>query len=159
MWIEVLKNDEILLDEFVDIWNARAGCTVFAKKEVIRDILEKKTDAHCYIFKGVHVTYIIIWKHDRSDDTTYLIYINSNLTINDTMNSEKNAESWVAMIELVTMLLNRYPDRKVKFMMFEEKWTSNAIYQEFVRDHIVESYAKGNILCTKVPDFWMLEWM
>ncbi len=153
MWKEILINDESGKDQIVALWNNRLDCTVQMDKDMIERVLEKKTDAHYYIFEGTYIKMLAGVKHDISDNTTYIFSINSDAYISEVDNTQKVSELWDGYQLIIKMLLEKY-DRKVKLIKWDE-----SIRLQHIIDYAVSFYSQYGIKATNIEKYWMFELM
>jgi len=154
MWKEIGIDDKEGIDNIVSLWNSRLNCTFQMDKKVIERTLQRKRDAHYYIFEGIYLKILIGFKHDYTDDTTYIFNANSDakyIDFNDTR--AKSNEGWNAYQLLINMLLEKY-ERKVKLI----KWEENKRIQSIV-DKVVGFYAQYGIIATNFENHWLFELM
>ena len=153
MWIEVKIDNKVGIDEIVALWNNRLDCTVQMSRVLIERILEKKTDAHYYIFEGNYTKMLMGLKHDISDDTTYIFNVSGDAYISEIDNTQKVSEMWDAYQLIIKMLLEKY-NRKVKLI----KWQESKRIQSII-DSAVGFYALYGIIASNLEHYWLFELM
>ena len=153
MWKEIEIDDILGIDEIVSLWNNRLDCTVQMDRNLIERTLEKKRDAHYYIFEGTYIRMLMGIKHDISDDTTYIFNVNSDAYASEISNAQKSNEMWDAYQLIIKLLLEKY-DRKVKLI----KWKKEQRIQSII-DSAVGFYAIYGIKATNLEYHWLFELM
>jgi len=153
MWEEIKIDNDIAIEEFVGIWNDREGCKELIDIELIKNVVKRRIDAHCYIFKGISSKIIMFYKYDTSDDTTYIFIQNSNLVYTQANYISKGMEVWNAYGKFVLMLLKKY-NRPVKLI----KWQKDIRVQAII-DGAKSMYAGWGIKATNLEDYWLFELM
>jgi len=153
MWEEIDIDDKTGIDKIVSLWNNRLDCTVQLSKDTIETILQKKRDAHYYIFEGKYVKMLIGLKHDITDDTTYIFNVNSDCYVSEIDNALKTSEMWDAYQQIITLLLKKFK-RNVKLI----KWDKPIRIQSII-DAAVGFYAIYGIKATNLEHHWLLELM
>ncbi len=153
IWREISANDTEGINEIVNLWNNRLGCTFTMDKDMIVGVLNKRLDAHYYLFEGTYINVLLGYKHDISDDTTYIFSISSGSYITELSNAQKTNEMWDAYQLIITLLLKKY-NRKVKLI----KWNKDIRIQSII-DMAVSFYSSYGITATNRKDDWMFELM
>ena len=152
MWREILIEDQVSLTKYIAIWNSRIDCVQQLSMEFMEDIMTRN-NAHVYIYEG-NFDLLLAYRHDISDDTTYVFQMNSDVDWND----GNIAESWDAHREIIKTLLLLY-NRPVKIVKAYEITYKDMEYDTKVKAYIVSKCAESGIKATELEHEWLYELM
>ncbi len=157
MWGEVFIDDDIYLQEYIDIWNGREDCVFTFTVEDIKNIMTKR-DAHCYMFRGIYIKILIMYRYDDVDDVISVFQLSSNKVYeNEKDNTPLVEETWNAHIELWKSLIERYNKKiKVRKKHISQR-TSD--YDIKVLAIIIDRCAQDGLKATDFNTHWIYELM